>query len=81
MQVGDPGRISGDALLARQQALANGVKITPFSTSPLLRLGVIVDAMLGTGLGGEVRDDYREAIATLNGNGAPVLCVRAEMMA
>ncbi len=75
LQLGDPGKISGDALLARQQALANGVKITPFRTSPLLRLGVIVDAMLGTGLGGEVREEYREAIATVNGNSAPVLAV------
>ena len=75
LQLGDPRKITGDALLARQQALANGVKITPFRTSPLLRLGVIVDAMLGTGLGGEVRDEYREAIATVNGNSAPVLAV------
>ncbi len=75
LQVGDPARITGDALLARQQALANGVTITPFETTPLLRQGVIVDAMLGTGLGGEVRDVYREAIAAVNGNGAPVLAV------
>ena len=75
LQMGDPAKITGDALLARQQALANGVKIEPFATTPLLRVGVIVDAMLGTGLGGEVRDDYREAIATVNDNSAPVLAV------
>ncbi len=75
LQVGDPAKISGDALLAREQALANGVKVGPFEKTPLLRTGVIVDAMLGTGLGGEVRDSYRQAIATVNGNSAPVVAV------
>ena len=75
LQLGDPAKIGGDALLARDQALANGVRIEPFETTPLLRVGVIVDAMLGTGLGGEVRGGYAEAIATLNGNSAPVLAV------
>lgn len=75
LQLGDPARISGDALLARQQALGNGVKIAAFDETPLLSLGVIVDAMLGTGLGGNVRDEYREAIATVNASGAPVLAV------
>jgi hydroxyethylthiazole kinase-like uncharacterized protein yjeF len=75
LQLGDPAKIAGDALLARQQALANGVEIEPFETTLLLRVGVIVDAMLGTGLGGEVRGVYTEAIATVNGNSAPVLAV------
>jgi hydroxyethylthiazole kinase-like uncharacterized protein yjeF len=75
LQLGDPTKIGGDALLARNQALANGVRIEPFETTPLLRVGVIVDAMLGTGLGGEVRDVYAEAISTVNGNSAPVLAV------
>ena len=75
LQLGDPAKIGGDALLARNQALANGVSIEPFETTPLLRVGVIVDAMLGTGLGGDVRGVYREAITTVNGNSAPVLAV------
>ena len=75
LQLGDPGKIGGDALLARQQALANGVPIKSFEETPLLGVGVIVDAMLGTGLGGEVRGEYREAIATVNSSGLPVLAV------
>jgi hydroxyethylthiazole kinase-like uncharacterized protein yjeF len=74
-QLGDPGKISGDALLARQQALAHGVKIVPFAGAALAPAGVIVDAMLGTGLGGEVRGDYVEAIHAINGSRAPVLAV------
>ena len=75
LQLGDPEKIGGDALLARRQALANGVTITPFSTSPLLRLGVIVDAMLGTGLGGDVRGEFVQAISAINDCGLPVLAV------
>jgi NAD(P)H-hydrate epimerase len=75
MQLGDAGKISGDALQARQQAVANGVNIRPYDEGELLGVGVIVDAMLGTGLGGEVRDAYREAIEAVNVSGAPVLAV------
>jgi NAD(P)H-hydrate epimerase len=75
MQLGDPAKIGGDALLARQQALANGVSIEAYEKAPLQARGVVVDAMLGTGLGGEVRGEYREAIAAVNASGAPVLAV------
>jgi ADP-dependent NAD(P)H-hydrate dehydratase / NAD(P)H-hydrate epimerase len=75
LQVGDPEKIGGDALLARQQALANGVEIRAFADGELLSVGVVVDALLGTGLGGEVRGVYREAIRVINGSNAPVLAV------
>lgn len=75
IQLGDPGKIGGDALLARQQALANGVRMVPFADAVVTPDGVIVDAMLGTGLGGDVRGDYVAAIDTVNASGAPVLAV------
>jgi len=75
LQLGDARKISGDALQARQQAQANGVDIDTFDESAVLGVGVIVDAMLGTGLGGEVRDPYRAAIEAINASGAPVLAV------
>ncbi len=75
MQVGEPEKIGGDALLARRQALANGVSITAFGDTPLDPEGVIVDALLGTGLGGDVRGDYVRAIEAINSCGAPVLAV------
>lgn len=75
LQVGDPAKIGGDALLARQQAVANGVRIEAFGDAPLEVAGVVVDALLGTGLGGDVRGDYRKAIEAINGSGAPVLAV------
>lgn len=74
-QLGDPDKISGDALLARDQALANGVDIQPFAGSLAPIEAVVVDAMLGTGLGGDVRSPYREAIEAINASGKPVLAV------
>jgi ADP-dependent NAD(P)H-hydrate dehydratase / NAD(P)H-hydrate epimerase len=74
-QLGDPDKIGGDALLARQQALANGVPIEAFADAALMSIGVVVDAMLGTGLGGDVRGEYLEAIDAINASGAEVLAV------
>ena len=74
-QLGDRRKISGDAVLAMQQAQANGVEIVSFDDGLLLPEGVVVDAMLGTGLGGEVRGVYVDAIAAINACAAPVLAV------
>lgn len=75
LQVGDPDKIAGDALLARNQAMANGVTIRPFTDQKLLSVGVVVDALLGTGLGGEVRGAYRSAIEAINASGVGVLAI------
>ncbi|QFU74570.1 NAD(P)H-hydrate dehydratase [Halioglobus maricola] len=74
-QLGDAAKVSGDALLAREQALANGVAVQPFDDTELLPLGVVVDGMLGTGLGGDVRGPYLDAIAAVNAAGARVLAL------
>jgi NAD(P)H-hydrate epimerase len=74
LQLGDPQKIGGDALIARKQALANGVVIQPFDDA-IVPVGVVVDAMLGTGLGGDVRDDYVDAIMQVNGLGLPILAL------
>ena len=74
-QIGDPDRIGGDALLARQQAEANGVPFQAYTEGLLWTDAVIVDAMLGTGLGGDVRGVYRDAIGEINDSSAEVLAV------
>jgi len=75
IQLGKRDSLSGDALQARQLAEMDGVIMHEFSPSLVLERGVIVDAMLGTGLGGEVRGDYVAAIQWLNNSGLPVLAV------
>lgn len=85
VQVGDATKISGDALLACEQAIANGVAISPFCDqvikgfsgdhSEIYDTGIIVDALLGTGLNGEVRGDFLRAIDVINGAGLPVCAV------
>jgi NAD(P)H-hydrate epimerase len=74
-QLGDAAKIGGDAKLAREQALANGVEEQAYVEGCLRLDGVVVDAMLGTGLGGDVREAYKDAIAEINASGAPVLAV------
>ncbi len=74
-QIGEPAKITGDAQLARQRALAAGVEIRPFSPVADLAAGVIVDGLLGTGLSGDVRPEYVEAINLINNSGLPVLAL------
>jgi len=73
-QVGDAAKISGDALLARHFAEQAGVAIKPFADE-VFASGVIVDALLGTGLGGDVREPFAAAIAAINASGLPVLAI------
>lgn len=74
LAVGDAARLSGDAASAHGEARAAGVDIEVWSDRAELR-GVLVDALLGTGLGGEVREPYASAIAAINAGSRPVLAV------
>lgn len=77
VQVGNTERLTGDAHLAWQQAQQAAVPFVPFANSMMneLTTGVIVDALLGTGLKGKLRGDYPAAIAAINASGLPVLAV------
>ena len=72
--VGDAQQLQGDAALARDAAGEAGVDIRPWADDVTLE-GVLVDALLGTGLSGEVRDPYAGAIERINASGRPVLAV------
>ncbi len=76
-QVGEASRLQGDALLAYQALLATGTTPLPMTVGCLEDGGdeVIVDALLGTGLKGEVRPPFREAIAEINRRAVPTLAV------
>ena len=71
--VGEPAALQGDAAVAHNEALAAGVDIQPWSGQPLA--GVVLDALLGTGLSGEVREPYLAAIKAINACGRPVAAV------
>lgn len=71
-QVGEAARLRGDALMAAQAA---GIQAQPLAAGALRHCDVVVDALLGTGLCGEVREVWREAISALNDCGRPVLAL------
>lgn len=69
LQVGDENKLQGDALAAQQRLLGSG--ITPVDyTKPqdldLTRYDVVVDAMLGTGVHGDVGGKYADVIRSVN---------------
>lgn len=79
VQLGDPADLRGDAARARDWALERGVVI---GQGPLqhradgsVAADVIVDALLGTGLAGSVREPYAAAIDGINATSTPVLAL------
>ena len=74
LAVGDPQQLQGDAALAFAEAQAAGVTPLPWTPDAMLR-GVLVDALLGTGLCGEVREPYATVIRSMNQSALPILAV------
>lgn len=75
VQVGDPDKTQGDALTAWQRADTEGASFERFNPEGIYGGDVIVDALLGTGLSGEVRGEYVAAIDLINQSECPVLAV------
>ena len=68
-------QLTGDARKAFSFCDKLGVEILPFDDNTAVNSDLIVDAMLGTGLQGDVRGDYRKAIDLINVSEVPVLAV------
>ncbi len=75
IRVGDASKLAGDADSAFDYAWNNHVEMTDLEKAQAPEQGVIVDALLGTGLGGGVRDEFRTAIEQINQSGLPVIAV------
>lgn len=78
--VSDPGKLSGDAALARDMAVANQVPFHSLAQfleqhDSLKQHTTIVDALLGTGLTGPARGDYATAVSLINQARVPVVAV------
>lgn len=73
--VRDPADLKDDAARAFEMARKVGLEATAWQGDLILSSEVIVDALLGTGLGGEVREPYRSVIETINASRLPVLAV------
>ena len=75
VQVGAESKLRGDAKLACDWARQEGVEFSTFDASCRAKGEIIVDALLGTGLSGEVLGDYAQAISVITGTDTPVLAV------
>lgn len=69
--------LQGAALRAAARARSAGVAIVAWSDGQAAPAenAVIVDALLGIGVSGELRLNYRQAIAQINGSACPVLSI------
>jgi hydroxyethylthiazole kinase-like uncharacterized protein yjeF len=75
VQCGNAEKLKGDALQAYKLALQDAVPMRPFTADIEIKEGVIVDAVLGTGLNGDVRGEPAAAIECINGSGCSVVAV------
>lgn len=75
IELGKPDRMSADARQARVFARTASVEFVPFAGDLDLSKDIIVDALLGTGFNGEVREAYAAAITLINKSERPVLSI------
>ncbi len=71
--VGDSHKIKGDALAAKQRLEGCGVSIQTYGNGKLPLADIVIDAVFGTGLKGEVTGDAVYAINAINQHGTPIL--------
>jgi NAD(P)H-hydrate epimerase len=69
----DPESLRGEARLAYEDVVAAGIALSRELPSAPPADGVVVDALLGTGLSGAIREPYRAAIEQINASDVPHL--------
>jgi NAD(P)H-hydrate epimerase len=74
-QLGDHLQLKGDAATARDSWLATGGSISAPQEEVPADIEIIVDGLLGTGLKGDVREDYAAVINTINRAFCPVIAI------
>lgn len=75
-ELADSDRLQGDAAIARQSLVDSGTAPSAWQDADQpIKADIIVDALLGTGLKGELRPAYHAAITAINASGLPVIAV------
>jgi len=74
LQLGDPGRLKGDALASAEAYREVNGAVFPYSGLSA-KTDVIVDGIFGTGLEREVAGRWRDALDAVNRHPAPVLAL------
>ncbi|WP_095192136.1 NAD(P)H-hydrate dehydratase [Pseudomonas sp. Irchel 3A7] len=74
LAAGDAQQLRGDAAAAHAEAVSENVFIEAWTANSELR-GLVLDALLGTGLTGDVREPYASVIASINASELPVAAV------
>lgn len=81
LECGDHERLSADALSARVEAIAAGVSCRPYdmlldlASAQFSQDTVLIDAILGTGFKGPLRESHESVIEWINGSDLPVVSV------
>lgn len=72
----EPDReVQGDVAKAKQAWLASGGKVHPYSSEALDKADVVIDALLGTGINGVIRQEFATVIDELNESACPVVSI------
>lgn len=62
-----------EKMSATSQYYSKGLNLRPITELSIVRGDVIVDALLGTGLSGPLKENFRQIISTINHSGVPVV--------
>jgi hydroxyethylthiazole kinase-like uncharacterized protein yjeF len=74
-QLGDAAQMQTDAQQARDGFLSAGGQVQAFTENTAIDAGIIVDALLGTGVDRPLQGIWRSAVEVMNATTAPVLAV------
>jgi NAD(P)H-hydrate epimerase len=67
--------VTGDVARAQKAWLDNGGQVEAFSVDMLDRCDIVIDALLGIGIVGIIRNEFADVIDAINDSGLPVLSV------
>jgi NAD(P)H-hydrate epimerase len=71
----DPGKLVGDAATAYRDFMAAGGSVEPWAGELDAGAGLLLDAILGSGLEREVAGEFAQAVNAINAHSAPVLAL------